>query len=98
MDIRFEWDPEKAASNLQKHGISFQVAIRAFADPFALMAQDRIETGEYRWQTIGIVEGWLLLVVAHTFRDDENGSEVIRIISARRADRQERRLYEQEAR
>jgi uncharacterized DUF497 family protein len=62
------------------------------------MAQDRIETGEYRWQTIGIVEGWLLLVVAHTFRDDENGSEVIRIISARRADRQERRLYEQEAR
>jgi uncharacterized DUF497 family protein len=45
MNIRFEWDPDKAASNLTKHGITFELAIRAFGDPFAFTAQDRIEGG-----------------------------------------------------
>lgn len=101
MVIRFEWDAEKARSNLRKHRVSFETAVRAFADPFALSHQDRIENGEYRWQTLGVVEGYLLLLIAHTVReDDEHGQvvEVIRIISARRADRQERRRYEQENR
>lgn len=99
--MRFEWDPAKAASNLRKHGVSFDTAIRAFADPFALTEQDRIEGGEARWLTVGSVEGCLLLVVAHTIREeDEDGLavEVIRIISARAADRKERRRYEQETR
>lgn len=101
MKTRFEWDPAKAASNQRKHGVSFETAIRAFADPFALMGQDRIDGGEYRWQTLGLVEGHLLLMVAHTIREvDEDGAsvEVIRIISAREADRKERRRYEQETR
>jgi uncharacterized DUF497 family protein len=101
MGIRFEWDPAKAAGNLRKHGVSFETAMRVFADPFALTDQDRIEGGERRWQTLGMVAGRVLLLVAHTIRDeDEDGQpiEIIRIISARAADRKERRRYEQEAR
>lgn len=101
MSTRFEWDLAKAAINLRKHAISFDIALRVFADPFALTEQIRIEDGEQRWQTLGIVEGYLLLVVAHTVRDDkEDGQpiEIIRIISARAADRKERRRYEQETR
>lgn len=94
MKTRFEWDPSKAESNLRKHKISFEVATRAFADPFARVEQDRMENGEYRWQTLGWVEGHLLLLVAHTVRDDEDGTEIIRIISARRAEPKERTRYE----
>lgn len=101
MKIRFEWDPVKADSNRRKHGVSFETALRIFADPFALTEQDRIEGGEQRWQTLGVVEDYLLLLVAHTIgSEDEDGQavEVIRIISARRANRTERRRYEQENR
>lgn len=94
-------DPDKAAGNLRKHGVSFETAIRAFADPFALTEQDRIEGGEQRWRTLGVVDGRVLLLVAHTVRDeDEDGQaiEIIRIISARAADRKESRRYEQENR
>jgi uncharacterized DUF497 family protein len=96
----FEWDPDKAATNLRKHGVSFETATRAFADPFVLQEQDRLEDGEQRWQTIGLVDDHLLLMVAHTIREEDEGEiiEVIRIISARKADRSERRRYEQEAR
>jgi uncharacterized DUF497 family protein len=66
-----------------------------FADPFALTEQDRIEQGEYRWQTLGMVEGVTVLLVAHTVRDADDGTEIIRIISARRADPKEQRRYEQ---
>lgn len=95
MDIRFEWDPDKAESNLAKHGVSFELATRVFDDPFAMTRQDRIEGGEYRWQTLGLVEGRLFLLVAHLIRDEAGGTEVIRIISARRATRAERKQYEQ---
>lgn len=93
---RFEWDPSKADINLAKHRVSFEIATRVFADPFALVEQDRFENGEYRWQALGLVEGYLVLLVAHTVRDDEDGGEVIRIISARRAEPKERRRYEQD--
>jgi uncharacterized DUF497 family protein len=99
--MRFEWDPAKAAANLRKHGISFDVATRAFADPFALSLQTGIEGGELRWQTLGVVEGYVLILVAHTTREDIEGGqpvEIIRIISARAADRKERHRYEQESR
>ena len=92
MKIRFEWDKAKAESNLRKHGISFEIATRAFADLFALVKQDRIENGEHRWQTLGLVDGYLLTLVAHTVRDDVDGTEVIRIISARRAEPKEETL------
>ncbi len=96
-NIRFEWDAAKAEANLRKHGVSFELARFAFADPFAILDQDRIEGGEYRWQTTGMVGGMTLLVVAHTLRDKED-VEVIRIISARSAQRHERKRYEEQAR
>jgi uncharacterized DUF497 family protein len=99
--LRFEWDEAKNLSNLRKHGISFAEASAAFLDPFYVSVQDRIEDGEPRWQTFGVVEGLLLLTVAHTVTEEhDHGSsvEVIRIISARRATRKERRHYEDENR
>ena len=52
---RFVWDEAKARANLRKHRVSFQTAARVFADPHALTVQERIEGGEYRWQTLGRV-------------------------------------------
>jgi uncharacterized DUF497 family protein len=95
--MQFTWDDKKDQANRAKHGVSFEIAMRVFADPFALSRQDRIENGEYRWQTLGMVDGILLLLVAHTVCE-EDGEETIRIISARRADQQERKRYEQENR
>ncbi|WP_208866542.1 BrnT family toxin [Mesorhizobium sanjuanii] len=92
--MRFEWDAEKAASNLRKHGVSFEVATGVFLDPFALTIQDRVEEGEYRWQTIGVVDGTFVLLIAHADRE-EDGIDVIRIISARQATPKERRSYGQ---
>jgi uncharacterized protein len=94
MERYFEWDDNKAESNYRKHGIRFEDAARAFDDPLAISRQDRIEGGEQRWQTIGMVHGCLLVIVAHTLRLEDEGAEVVRIISARRAERQERRRYE----
>jgi uncharacterized protein len=95
LKTRFEWDPSKAASNLRKHGVSFETAVRVFSDPHALVEQDRIENGEERWQTIGVLEGVVMLMVSHTVGEQDE-IEVIRIISARRANRRERRRYEEE--
>ena len=97
MAVRFEWDPDKAAVNVRKHGVGFETAALAFADPFALTEQDRIEGGEHRWRTLGMARGVVLSLVAHTPRDEEE-VEVIRIISARFATRYERNRYEHEAR
>jgi uncharacterized DUF497 family protein len=95
--MRFEWDNAKARTNRRKHGVGFQVARNVFGDPDALVEQDRIEDGELRWQTIGMVDGLLLLLVAHTVEvDDDDADETIRIISARRANRRERSRYEKE--
>ncbi|PYE90119.1 BrnT family toxin [Phyllobacterium leguminum] len=90
----FIWSESKNRSNQQKHKISFELARRAFADPFATIEQDRIDDGEYRWQTIGLVDGHMLLIVAHMIWDEEDGTEIIRIISARHADPKERKRYE----
>lgn len=96
MTLRFTWNEAKAASNKRKHAISFEIAARVFLDPFALSVQDRVESGEYRWQTIGSVDGVVVLLVAHTVHGEEDGTDIIHIISARRAERQERKRYEQE--
>jgi uncharacterized DUF497 family protein len=94
MRTKFEWSLAKAESNLRKHRVSFETARLVFSDPFAIVDQDRIENGELRRQTLGVVDGYLLLLVAHTEREDEDGTEVIRIISARRAESKERKRYE----
>jgi uncharacterized DUF497 family protein len=101
VSTRFEWDPVKAAVNLCKHAVSFDIAMRVFADPFALTEQTQIDGGEERWLTLGIVDEHLLLLVAHTTRNEQvegHPIEIIRIISARKVDRKERRRYEQETR
>src|ERR1700726_4524381 len=95
--IRFEWDSAKEQANRRKHRISFEIARHVFEDADALVEQDRIEDGEVRWQTIGMIDGALLLLVAHTVAaGDDEPDETIRIISARRASRRERRRYEKE--
>jgi uncharacterized DUF497 family protein len=86
----FEWSESKAASNEKKHGVSFIQAMTVFGDPLALTAYDpdHSET-EHRFITVGhSVEGDLLLV-CHADRDD-----VVRIISARKVTRRERKDYE----
>ena len=94
MRTRFVWDPAKAESNHRKHGIRFEDAVRVFSDPLHLTVQDRVEGGEYRWQTTGQVGGAIVLLVAHTVTEDgPEPVETIRIISARRATPQERKRY-----
>jgi uncharacterized protein len=95
--MRFEWDADKAAANVRKHGLSFETATLVFADPFALASRYRFEGGEHRWQTIGAIQGELIVLVAHTLLD-MGEEEVIRIISARKADRKERKIYAEQSR
>jgi len=101
--IRFEWDEAKTLANQRKHGVSFQQASQVFHDPSRVLLMDRVVDGEQRWHTLGFVSeasgGILLMLVAHTFREElESGMsvEVIRIISARYASRKERQRYEHE--
>src|SRR5437764_13698620 len=89
-----EWDDEKERRNRAKHEISFDAAALVFADPFAITKFDRIVADEERWQTVGMSTGLAVLLVVHTERE-ESDEEIIRIISARRATRTERREYEE---
>jgi uncharacterized DUF497 family protein len=88
--MRFEWDEEKNRRNLAKHKISFETASSVFNDPQHLSVQDRFVEGEERWQTLGMVAG-LVVIVAHVW-EEEDGEEVIRLISARKATARERRI------
>jgi len=92
--VRFEWDEAKARTNERKHGVNFEDAMLVFADPYALVEQDRTVDGEVRWQTLGLAGGIVLLLVAHTVRNEQD-DEIIRIISARRAVRKERKRYDE---
>lgn len=76
-------------------GVRFNDAILVFDDPFAMSEQARIEGGEHRWRTIGLAGGVALPVVAHTAGDLDEADMTIRVISARRADKRERKDYEQ---
>jgi uncharacterized DUF497 family protein len=96
--LRCEWDEQKNRTNRAKHGVSFETAQLVFEDPQALSIRDRHDNGEERWQTIGLAGGLVILLVAHTWRDDETCEEVVRIISARKATSIERRMYEQDDR
>ena len=93
----FSWDSEKAEINLKKHGISFDRAAEIFLDPNVISRVDRIKDGEERWQPIGMIDGLFIILVAHTITTySEQGDyiENIRIISARKADKKERRIYD----
>lgn len=95
VSTEFEWDPRKNESNLRKHGINFETAELVFNDPNRVETQDRFDGGEERWQSIGLVGGYHLVLVAHTIRE-EGEDEVIRIISARRATKSEQKRYERQ--
>ena len=91
MAIQFEWDSNKAQSNKKKHGITFEEASTIFGDSLSVTILDPTHSiGEDRFVTIGTSANGRLIVVVHTERDD-----IIRIISARNATRNERRQYEQ---
>ena len=94
--VGFEWDPEKERSNRRKHGISFATVLPVFTDPLALTTRDGDEHGEERWRIIGSVGLHDLLFVSFSMREERDGSETVRLISARRATRLERRHYENE--
>lgn len=87
--MRFCWDQDKDRTNRRKHHVSFEVAARVFLDPQRIEIYDDRQSEE-RWITIGTVEP-AVLVVVYTVRDEEG--EVIRLISARRANAQETRAY-----
>ena len=90
MSFTFEWDDEKAAENLTKHGVSFSEASTVFADPLSRTIVDPLHSGaEERFIVLGQSGLLHMLVVVHTYRGD-----VIRIISARRATSSERKDYE----
>ena len=92
--MRVRWDKAKAAQNVEKHRVSFDLAATVFDDPYSRTVFDRIVGGEERWHTLGAaIGGIVLLIVVHTWHDNE-GEEIIRIISARRATPKERRDYE----
>lgn len=94
IQMRFEWDERKNMANLQKHGISFETAILIFDDPNILSDIDQVVDGETRWQSVGLINGVLFVLVAHTYAVDPDGEEVVRLISARKAVTRERRSYE----
>ena len=89
--MEFEWDARKARTNAAKHGVTFEAAITAFDDPFALLAPDAEHSTdtEARWWLIGEADTGVVVVV-FTVRQP---NDVRRIISARRANRKERRRY-----
>jgi uncharacterized protein len=87
------WDPAKNQKNIKRHGISFEEAQFVFDDPYSFMEPDRVVDGEQRWHTVGVIRGTLLIIVAHTY-EEQDGKEHAHLISARKADKHERRAYE----
>ena len=88
--MNFEWDEAKNRTNIAKHGLSFATACRIFEGPVLTAIDDRFEYGEVRRNSIGAIDGGLLIAVTHTDRDGTT-----RIISARPAKRVERNSYEE---
>jgi uncharacterized protein len=89
------WDENKSSSNALKHGLNFEIAQLVFDDPLAVSRMDSYPD-EGRWQTVGVIYQ-VTVIVVHTMPayDPESDEEIGRIISARKATRQERRAYEE---
>lgn len=92
--MRFEWDDFKNRRNLLKHYVRFEPDVLVFDDPYAITQQDPTSDHEERWITLGAIGPGSILLVVHTFREEPD-DEVIRIISARRAESHERKAYEE---
>jgi uncharacterized protein len=90
-DLRFEWDPAKAAANARKHGVTFQEALTVFSDELGLLLDDPDHSAsEERFVLLGLSSTLDTLVVVHCYRETRDS---IRIISARKASRPERANY-----
>jgi uncharacterized DUF497 family protein len=92
--MKFEWNKNKEQINIRKHGVTFEQASYVFADPFALDLYDEHSQYEDRWILLGKSLNETLLLVIHTFRDNQN-IELVRIISARKATKNEIKAYNQ---
>lgn len=93
--MKFTWDRKKETTNIKKHGVSFEQASYVFADPFALNSYDEGHSqDEERWVLLGKSLNETILLVVHTFRDDD-GKEFVRIISARKATKKEEKAYKE---
>jgi len=93
--VKFEWDKNKEKTNIQKHGVDFTQASFVFADPFALSRfDDDHSDDEDRYVLLGKSLNQTILVVVHTYRD-KNGIEFVRIISARKATKKEKKVYQE---
>jgi uncharacterized protein len=94
MAARYVWDPVKAGANRKKHKVTFEQARDAFKDINALdEIDDKENYGEDRYNLTGMVDGRLLVVTYTQLMDDRSGDEIIRIISARKAERREAKRY-----
>ena len=94
MRYEFDWDPVKARQNLKKHGVSFERAARIFLDPFGISIFDEKHSeNEDRWITIGSEPNEVLLVVVHAFRNIDTENSLVRVISARKATKEEAQQY-----
>ena len=92
----FDWDPQKARTNLQKYRISFDRATRTFRDPnMVSIFDDDHSENEDRWITLGVDSIGSLLVVIHTFESTTPKITAVRIISARKANQQETQTYQE---
>jgi hypothetical protein len=92
--MKFEWDPRKEKINIKKHKVSFEEAAYVFSDKHALSLFDSEHSeDEERWVLLGKSLKAMMLVVVHTFRE-KDGTEVVRIISARKATKNEQNVYE----
>jgi len=97
----YEWDEEKNRLNQTKHGISFEMAALVFEDERCLVRIDRIdEMGEQRWHAIGAAriepDTAVVLLVVQVYREEANGEEITRIISARKAEKNDIRRYQEQ--
>jgi uncharacterized DUF497 family protein len=90
----FSWDTRKAQRNLEKHGVSFEEAVTVFADADALEWEDLEHSQEEpRWKRLGLSAGGRVIILVYASRRMKDGNATIRIISARRASRKERKAY-----
>ncbi len=96
MQYTFEWPPVKARTNATKHGVTFEQATAVFTVPMALTIFDEGNSSndEDRWITLGQVNGQHYLVVVHTYRDQQDDTVTIRLISARVATKHEIEQYQ----
>jgi uncharacterized DUF497 family protein len=92
--VRYEWDPQKAEANRKAHGVGFADAMTVLEDDFALTREDSDAEGEQRFVTLGMDATGTLLVVVYTYREPD----IIRLISAWKANKAQRTLYEKHRR